>query len=107
MPTTSSARSAPRRRGAPRRSPSLTSARALPSRPRRPTRSRPRSCSEEGAGMLGDSKAFSGFSVHDIESARSFYTDVLGLQVTEQNEILTLHLGGGTDVIAYPKGDAH
>jgi len=57
--------------------------------------------------MLGDSKAFSGFSVHDIESARSFYTDVLGLQVTEQNEILTLHLGGGTDVIAYPKGDAH
>ena len=57
--------------------------------------------------MLGDSKAFSGFSVHDIESARAFYTDVLGLQVTEQNEILTLHLGGGTDVIAYPKGDAH
>jgi catechol 2,3-dioxygenase-like lactoylglutathione lyase family enzyme len=57
--------------------------------------------------MLGDSAAFSGFSVHDIEAARAFYTDVLGLRVTEDMGILTLHLGGGTDVIAYPKGDAH
>lgn len=57
--------------------------------------------------MLGDSKAFSGFSVHDVDAARAFYTDVLGLEVTEDNGILTLHLGGGAEVIAYPKGEAH
>ncbi|HEX5955226.1 MAG TPA: VOC family protein, partial [Solirubrobacterales bacterium] len=35
--------------------------------------------------MLGESKAFSGFAVDDIEAARSFYTGVLGLEVTEEN----------------------
>ena len=53
--------------------------------------------------MLADSKAFSGFSVDDPERARSFYADVLGLEVSEQNGMLTLHLGGGTDVLVYPK----
>jgi catechol 2,3-dioxygenase-like lactoylglutathione lyase family enzyme len=33
--------------------------------------------------MLGESKAFSGFAVDDIEAARGFYGDVLGLTVTE------------------------
>lgn len=53
--------------------------------------------------MLTDSKAFSGFSVDDPERERSFYADVLGLEVSEQNGMLTLHLGGGTDVLVYPK----
>ncbi|MBB2988492.1 VOC family protein [Terracoccus luteus] len=53
--------------------------------------------------MLADSKAFSGFSVDDPERARSFYADVLGLEVSEQNGMLTLHLGGDTDVLVYPK----
>ncbi|GAB3681773.1 VOC family protein [Angustibacter aerolatus] len=54
--------------------------------------------------MLTDSKAFSGFSVRDVEEARAFYADVLGVR-TEVHDggIMTLHLGGGTDVIAYPK----
>ncbi len=34
--------------------------------------------------MLADSKAFSGFAVPDIEAAREFYGDKLGLEVTEQ-----------------------
>ena len=57
--------------------------------------------------MLGDSKAFSGFSVDDIPRARQFYTDVLGLDVSEENGLLTLKLGGGTNVLVYPKGDQH
>ena len=55
--------------------------------------------------MLRDSQAFSGFSVPDTEAARTFYTDALGLEVTEQNGILTVHLGGGHRAIAYPKAD--
>ena len=42
--------------------------------------------------MLKDSKAFGGFSVDDIDRARDFYTGVLGLEVTEENGMLTLHL---------------
>ncbi|GAB3436835.1 hypothetical protein GCM10027517_07500 [Phycicoccus ginsengisoli] len=55
--------------------------------------------------MLRESQAFSGFSVPDTEAARRFYTEALGLEVTEQGGILTLHLGGGHRAIAYPKAD--
>jgi catechol 2,3-dioxygenase-like lactoylglutathione lyase family enzyme len=55
--------------------------------------------------MLGKSKAFSGFSVADIEAARTFYADTLGLEVTEENGMLTLHLGGAGVVLVYPKPD--
>jgi catechol 2,3-dioxygenase-like lactoylglutathione lyase family enzyme len=53
--------------------------------------------------MLGDSAAFSGFAVDDVDAARAFYTDVLGLEVETANGMLTLHLGGGTNVLVYPK----
>ncbi len=58
--------------------------------------------------MLTDSQAFSGFAVPDIEAARRFYADVLGLRVeqnTDMGGLLTLHLGGGTSVLVYPKPD--
>lgn len=55
--------------------------------------------------MLRESKAFSGFSTDDIEASRAFYADVLGLEVTEQMGILTLHLGGDHRAIVYPKPD--
>ncbi|WP_406830537.1 VOC family protein [Pedococcus sp. KACC 23699] len=55
--------------------------------------------------MLSESKAFSGFSANDIEAARAFYSDVLGLEVTDQMGILTLHLGGDHRAIVYPKPD--
>jgi catechol 2,3-dioxygenase-like lactoylglutathione lyase family enzyme len=58
--------------------------------------------------MLTDSKAYSGFAVPDVDVARSFYTDVLGLRVDQDADmggLLTLHLGGGTDVLVYPKPD--
>jgi catechol 2,3-dioxygenase-like lactoylglutathione lyase family enzyme len=53
--------------------------------------------------MLGDSKAFSGFAAPDIAEARAFYANTLGLEVTEDHGILTLHLAGGGTVIVYPK----
>lgn len=53
--------------------------------------------------MLTDSHAFSGFSADDIESCRAFYADVLGINVTEENGMLSLHLGGGSTVLIYPK----
>lgn len=57
--------------------------------------------------MLGNSAAFSGFSVDDIPRAKKFYSETLGLDVSEENDILTLHLAGGATVIVYPKGDQH
>jgi len=59
-----------------------------------------------GEAMLTDSPAFSGFAVSDVETARRFYTDVLGLRVeqnTEMGGLLTLHLGGDTNVLVYPR----
>jgi catechol 2,3-dioxygenase-like lactoylglutathione lyase family enzyme len=56
--------------------------------------------------MLGDTKAFSGFAVPDIEAARAFYADTLGIRVTEENGMLTLHLDGGArPTLVYPKPD--
>jgi len=53
--------------------------------------------------MFHDSHAFSGFSVNDIPRAREFYGQTLGLEVTEDNDMLTLHLAGGGNVLIYPK----
>jgi catechol 2,3-dioxygenase-like lactoylglutathione lyase family enzyme len=55
--------------------------------------------------MLAQSAAFSGFSVDDVPAARAFYADTLGLEVTEENGMLTLHLAGDRPVIVYPKPD--
>jgi catechol 2,3-dioxygenase-like lactoylglutathione lyase family enzyme len=56
--------------------------------------------------MFRDNQAFSSFSVNDVEAARQFYGDVLGLRV-ETNEMgfLDVHLGGGAKVLVYPKDD--
>jgi catechol 2,3-dioxygenase-like lactoylglutathione lyase family enzyme len=56
--------------------------------------------------MLENSKAFSGFAVDDIPAAQAFYADKLGLRVTEDNGMLTLHLAGGErPTLIYPKPD--
>jgi catechol 2,3-dioxygenase-like lactoylglutathione lyase family enzyme len=55
--------------------------------------------------MLKDSKAFSGFAVPDIAAAKEFYGGTLGLEVSEENGLLTLHVAGGRDVLIYPKAD--
>ena len=53
--------------------------------------------------MLGQSKAFSGFSVNDTQKAKDFYGRTLGLEVSEEHGLLKLHLAGGTNVLIYPK----
>ena len=58
--------------------------------------------------MLGDSSAFSGFSVDDPEKARRFYEETLGLRVSavpEMGGLLRLHLGSGAEGLVYGKPD--
>jgi catechol 2,3-dioxygenase-like lactoylglutathione lyase family enzyme len=55
--------------------------------------------------MFANTKAFSGFAVDDLEKARQFYGDTLGINTSEQYGLLTLHLAGGRDTLVYPKSD--
>jgi catechol 2,3-dioxygenase-like lactoylglutathione lyase family enzyme len=55
--------------------------------------------------MFEHTKAFSGFSVDDIPKARQFYSETLGLRVSEDNGMLRLHIAGGRDTLVYPKDD--
>jgi len=49
---------------------------------------------------------FSGFAVPDLEAARAFYRDVLGLDVADNPMgMLEITLPGGAMVIVYPKDD--
>ena len=52
--------------------------------------------------MLQDSPAFSGFAVNDLEAARAFYADALGLTVEDGGPGFWLRLAGGRDVLVYP-----
>jgi catechol 2,3-dioxygenase-like lactoylglutathione lyase family enzyme len=47
--------------------------------------------------------AFSGFSVDDIQKAKEFYGQTLGLEVSETKEGLALRIAGGCQVFIYPK----
>lgn len=53
--------------------------------------------------MFKDTKAFSGFSVNDIEKAKEFYANVLGLEVVQHMGLLELHIAGSNNIIIYPK----
>lgn len=56
--------------------------------------------------MFSDSKAFSGFAVPDVDAAEAFYGETLGIRVTNDHGLLTLHLDGGNrPTIVYPKPD--
>jgi catechol 2,3-dioxygenase-like lactoylglutathione lyase family enzyme len=55
--------------------------------------------------MLAESKAFSGFAVDDIDKARQFYGDTLGLETSEEHGLLFLHLAGDRTTLIYPKPD--
>ncbi|MBN9240458.1 MAG: VOC family protein [Leifsonia sp.] len=56
--------------------------------------------------MFESTHAFSGFSVDDIDAARTFYRDTLGLRV-EDNAMgfLNIHLATGGTILVYPKAD--
>ncbi len=55
--------------------------------------------------MFTNTQAFSGFSVNDIAAAKKFYSETLGLNVTEENGMLTLQLAGDRPTLIYPKED--
>lgn len=52
--------------------------------------------------MFKDTKAFSSFSVDDLEKAKQFYGETLGLEVVERPEGLELHIAGSTPIFVYP-----
>lgn len=52
--------------------------------------------------MFKDSKAFSSFSVNNLETAKAFYSDKLKLKVTTEHGMLWLHLVN-SKILIYPK----
>lgn len=55
--------------------------------------------------MFSETKAFSGFAVPDLDTARTFYEGTLGLRVSQEHDLLTLHIAGDRDTLVYPKAD--
>jgi len=54
--------------------------------------------------MFDTAKAFSGFSVNDIDKARDFYKNTLELNVIDDAMgMLILHLDSGSTIMIYPK----
>lgn len=54
--------------------------------------------------MFKDTQAFSGFSVDDLEKAKGFYGNTLGLTVDDKGDMgFELTLGSGAKVFVYPK----
>ena len=56
--------------------------------------------------MFANTHAFSSFAVDDIETARSFYGETLGLTVSDgPMGVLSLDLAGGRSTMVYPRPD--
>lgn len=53
--------------------------------------------------MFKNTHAFSSFSVDDIPKAKEFYSQTLGVEVSEEEDGLALKIAGGGDVFIYPK----
>jgi predicted enzyme related to lactoylglutathione lyase len=53
--------------------------------------------------VFENAKAFSGFSVDDIARAKQFYGETLGVPVSEEDGLLTLHIAGDRNTMVYPK----
>jgi extradiol dioxygenase family protein len=52
-----------------------------------------------------NTKAFSSFSVKDLDETKKFYGQTLGLGISESEEGLILQTKGANDVFIYPKTD--
>lgn len=62
---------------------------------------------ENESPLFKDSPAFSSFAVDDIQKAKQFYADTLGVEIAEDATmgILTLKSASGANIIIYPKPD--
>jgi catechol 2,3-dioxygenase-like lactoylglutathione lyase family enzyme len=56
--------------------------------------------------MFANTKAYSGIAVNDLQKAREFYGETLGIQTSEQYGLMWLHLAGGRDTLVYEQPDA-
>lgn len=57
--------------------------------------------------MITHHQAFTAISVDELDVAYTFYGETLGLDVTEDNGMLALHLAGGSTVLVYVRGQDH
>ena len=58
--------------------------------------------------MFANTKAYSGFAVDDLEQAREFYGETLGVETSvldEENGLMVLHLAGDRNTLVYRKPD--
>ncbi len=55
--------------------------------------------------MFKNSKAFSSFSVNDLQKAKEFYGETLGLEFSAMPEGLELRVAGGAKIFIYPKAN--
>jgi predicted enzyme related to lactoylglutathione lyase len=58
--------------------------------------------------VFASTKAYSGFAVDDVQKAREFYGETLGIETSvldEQNGLMMLHLAGDRDTLVYRKPD--
>jgi predicted enzyme related to lactoylglutathione lyase len=58
--------------------------------------------------MFANTKAYSGFAVDDLQKAREFYGETLGVNtevIDEENGLMTLHLAGDRGTLIYLSPD--
>ena len=57
--------------------------------------------------MFKDTKAFSSFSVDDLQKAKKLYGQTIGLEISESygGRLLELHIDGRTKILIYPKAN--
>jgi catechol 2,3-dioxygenase-like lactoylglutathione lyase family enzyme len=58
--------------------------------------------------MFANTKAYSGFAVDDVQKAREFYGETLGLKtevLDEEYDLMTLHLAGDRPTLVYQSPD--
>jgi predicted enzyme related to lactoylglutathione lyase len=58
--------------------------------------------------MFADTKAYSGFAVDDLQKAREFYGETLGLktsEISEEGGVMSLDLAGDRGTLVYEKSD--
>jgi catechol 2,3-dioxygenase-like lactoylglutathione lyase family enzyme len=56
--------------------------------------------------MFKHTKAYSGFSVNDLQKAKQFYSNILGLTVVDNPMgLMKLQIEGANNILIYPKPD--
>ena len=54
--------------------------------------------------MFKNTKAFSSFSVNNLQEAKEFYSKTLGLDVKDNSMgLIELHIAGSNNILVYPK----